>query len=397
MAPKEVPEDDQENGQSRVAGGKRRSPEDVHDAERKHRLSVMRVELLATVLSMFMQDGPFLAVRLYTMITFEVVTYSLVFFTAKNVLVLLLLVYKIFLLLGKICCPKRQPDHEDDHENVDQKGPGYDVDDYDVDYDDVNVRKIPPKKQTNGPVLDAEPGDLRNRKEGNGRFLDGEAGNKRKRKKDKDSRQEPADTGIPMPSVGDLQKVIDGPATPAKSMERTKKYDKYMVEEETSKGAEEDDVGKEDSAELPNNDSDKDRKGDAPKTRIADTVSELPDQSSGLKLSDEELKEVMADLDKISHDSGHPEPTAIDSKLQHDQRGREFPSRPTAEHSSSPPTDRGTPRPFQAAGNAAEEKGRVNVAGGVGGGGSAGGQGAEGARSDPAEPAKFVSLVSIKM
>ncbi|XP_076458753.1 transmembrane protein 26-like [Babylonia areolata] len=84
----------------------------VVDPDRSHRVSVLRVELVATVLSMLMQDGPFLTLRLYTIITYNVITYSLVFFTAKNVLVILLLLYKIFLLMGKLCCPKSGDDDD---------------------------------------------------------------------------------------------------------------------------------------------------------------------------------------------------------------------------------------------------------------------------------------------
>ncbi|KAL8565555.1 hypothetical protein ACOMHN_049531 [Nucella lapillus] len=101
----------------RRARGLRLSTE---DPDKQHRRSVLRVELLATVLSMLMQDGPFLVVRLYTMITFQVITYSLVFFTSKNVLVILLLVYKIFLLLGKLCCPKRSDGLEDEDEDLEE-------------------------------------------------------------------------------------------------------------------------------------------------------------------------------------------------------------------------------------------------------------------------------------
>ena len=48
-----------------------------------------------------LQDGPFLAVRLYIMIVEKIVTYSLAFFTVKNILVVLLQIYRFFVLA---CC-----------------------------------------------------------------------------------------------------------------------------------------------------------------------------------------------------------------------------------------------------------------------------------------------------
>lgn len=395
MTPEEEEEEDDRKSRQRRSREKRRSPADVQEAERRHRLSVMRVELLATVLSMFMQDGPFLAVRLYAMLTYHVVTYSLVFFTAKNVLVLLLLVYKIFLLLGKICCPKSLPDEEGDPRSIGQKDSDYGVDDYDVDYDGMGMKKIPPKKQTNGRVLDAESGDLRRRKEGKGVFLEGgEAGDQKKRKEDKGRiGQDPGYDGVPDPQFGDLQKVIDGPATPAKSMERTKKYDKYMVDNETAQDAGKGDGAKEDSAEL-SHDGDQDGKGDAPGSRITARDSGLPDHPGDLRFSDREPKEATSDLDRISDDSGHPEPTATDFRPHSDHRGQDPPARAARiEHGSSPSTNTSAPQPRQAAN--ARDKGRVAVAADKGN--SAGEQGAKDAGSDRNKLGRFVSLVKIKM
>ena len=57
---------------------------------------------------MFMQDVPFLAIRLYTIVRFDVINYSLVFFTSKNILVICLLFYKIGVLLNKRCSPDKE-------------------------------------------------------------------------------------------------------------------------------------------------------------------------------------------------------------------------------------------------------------------------------------------------
>ncbi|ESO84201.1 hypothetical protein LOTGIDRAFT_211143, partial [Lottia gigantea] len=45
------------------------------------------IEVFATLVSLFMQDGPFLGLRLYTIIKYNIINYGLVFFTIKNVLI----------------------------------------------------------------------------------------------------------------------------------------------------------------------------------------------------------------------------------------------------------------------------------------------------------------------
>lgn len=48
----------------------------------------------------------------------QLVTYSLIFFSAKNVIVVLLLVYKIIILLSKRFCPQRHVDYiNNDYKN----------------------------------------------------------------------------------------------------------------------------------------------------------------------------------------------------------------------------------------------------------------------------------------
>jgi hypothetical protein len=132
--------------------------------------SVLKVELLATVLSLVMQDGPFLCVRLYTSITYQVVTYSLVFFTAKNMLVILLLLYKILLLLNKLCCPRR-------HHHGDGKGEDGEKDDTNLGVGFFNYRGSDPRnfervvsfpqfyEMKDGKVVAVDGVELRRRKD----------------------------------------------------------------------------------------------------------------------------------------------------------------------------------------------------------------------------------------
>ncbi|XP_067408678.1 transmembrane protein 26 [Emydura macquarii macquarii] len=50
-------------------------------------------------ISLFIQDGPFLVVRLILMIYFKVINQMLVFFTAKNILIVMLQLYRLIVLL----------------------------------------------------------------------------------------------------------------------------------------------------------------------------------------------------------------------------------------------------------------------------------------------------------
>ena len=58
-------------------------------------------ELWSMLAGIIMQDGPFLALRLYCLIGLKVFSYNLLFYTAKNVLVLILLFYRVAVLVCK--------------------------------------------------------------------------------------------------------------------------------------------------------------------------------------------------------------------------------------------------------------------------------------------------------
>lgn len=61
-------------------------------------------EVLVTIMSILFQDGPFLCLRLYIMLRFELITYSLVFFILKNIVALLLLIYRLVILCVRLPC-----------------------------------------------------------------------------------------------------------------------------------------------------------------------------------------------------------------------------------------------------------------------------------------------------
>ncbi|XP_061587476.1 transmembrane protein 26-like [Cololabis saira] len=75
-------------------------------------LSFHRSDLWSSVESLFIQDGPFLVVRLTVMTCFSVVHQMLIFFTIKNALVVVLNIYRLFILFcdGK---PPPQPQDQD--------------------------------------------------------------------------------------------------------------------------------------------------------------------------------------------------------------------------------------------------------------------------------------------
>lgn len=80
--------------------------------------SKLSSELGAIFISMVMQDVPFLALRLYTIITYNLITYSLIFFTSKNVLVISLLFYKVAVILQMRYCPEVSSKKDGNEEKI---------------------------------------------------------------------------------------------------------------------------------------------------------------------------------------------------------------------------------------------------------------------------------------
>lgn len=63
------------------------------------RLSHLRTDIWSTVEALFIQDGPFLVVRLTVMIHFSVIHQMLIFFAIKNFLVVILNIYRLSVLI----------------------------------------------------------------------------------------------------------------------------------------------------------------------------------------------------------------------------------------------------------------------------------------------------------
>lgn len=73
------------------------------------------VEITVTCMSIFLQDLPFLVVRLYIIIKVKLITYSLIFFLLKNIVTVLLLSYRLTILCYR--CPSCRRKQPSTHEN----------------------------------------------------------------------------------------------------------------------------------------------------------------------------------------------------------------------------------------------------------------------------------------
>ncbi|KAI8794774.1 transmembrane protein 26 [Biomphalaria glabrata] len=92
---------------------------DSVDLSAHKKLMKFRHEVSAIFLTMIMQDLPFMIVRLYVMIGFNVVNYSLIFFTSKNIMIISLLFYKLIIICSAYYQPKSQGDDDDDDDDED--------------------------------------------------------------------------------------------------------------------------------------------------------------------------------------------------------------------------------------------------------------------------------------
>ncbi|XP_064606707.1 transmembrane protein 26-like [Liolophura sinensis] len=72
-------------------------------------------EVWSIFVSLFFQDGPFLVVRMYVMVKYYLITYNTIFFTCKNMLVVVLLLYRVF-----VVCTRVPGEEESEKETVHQ-------------------------------------------------------------------------------------------------------------------------------------------------------------------------------------------------------------------------------------------------------------------------------------
>ncbi|XP_064641335.1 transmembrane protein 26-like [Lineus longissimus] len=90
------------------------------------------IEVLSLITTMFIQDMPFLAIRLYIVIFYEVMSNTLLFFAAKNALIIAMQLYRLLIIT---CCTDDDKDGDgfvdEDEDNVEPEMPvPYDEEDY---------------------------------------------------------------------------------------------------------------------------------------------------------------------------------------------------------------------------------------------------------------------------
>lgn len=71
-------------------------------------------EMWSMMVTLIMQDGPFLAMRLYLMIEVKIFSIMMVFFTCKNILVILLQFYRMIILCGQKSKVEPEPEEKEE-------------------------------------------------------------------------------------------------------------------------------------------------------------------------------------------------------------------------------------------------------------------------------------------
>ena len=75
-------------------------------------------EIWGLALSVLVQDCPFVAVRIYALAKYNVFTFSIVYFTCKNLLVISLVIYRLIVICAQ------QSRNDDNGGDEDDKGGG---------------------------------------------------------------------------------------------------------------------------------------------------------------------------------------------------------------------------------------------------------------------------------
>ncbi|KAH3871777.1 transmembrane protein 26-like [Dreissena polymorpha] len=78
--------------------------QDEAPGQRSFLAEMFQTEVWSICVNFLFQDGPFLAIRLYIMVGMKLLTYSIIFFTAKNALLTMLLFYRVIV----VCCERKR-------------------------------------------------------------------------------------------------------------------------------------------------------------------------------------------------------------------------------------------------------------------------------------------------
>jgi len=96
---------------------KRVATVDFEDNQNQKNLSMrerlFRTEIWSLLISILLMDGPFLSLRLYCLIVFRILSYGILFFSFKNLLMIGLLIYRMVIVCGNEFT-ERDGDMEDD-------------------------------------------------------------------------------------------------------------------------------------------------------------------------------------------------------------------------------------------------------------------------------------------
>ncbi|ESO87216.1 hypothetical protein LOTGIDRAFT_183655, partial [Lottia gigantea] len=80
----------------------------VKKKKKDYLIMCLTTEVWSLMVTFLMQDGPFLCVRLFTLINHNLITYNILFFTCKNMLVVMLLTYRLIVLCGRSNDPEKK-------------------------------------------------------------------------------------------------------------------------------------------------------------------------------------------------------------------------------------------------------------------------------------------------
>jgi hypothetical protein len=82
-----------------------------HQQQQRGMLSIIfTTEIWSLIFSVLTQDGPYAAVRIYAVVRYNLITYSILYFICKNLLVVVLVLYRLFV----ICIHKHFNNDDDD-------------------------------------------------------------------------------------------------------------------------------------------------------------------------------------------------------------------------------------------------------------------------------------------
>ena len=90
----------------------------AQERKKRRKRSVLEVmfatEIWSLLFSVMVQDGPYAATRIYTLVKYDLLTYSIIFFICKNILVICLVFYRLTI----ICVHKCTDDDSDEEEDA---------------------------------------------------------------------------------------------------------------------------------------------------------------------------------------------------------------------------------------------------------------------------------------